>query len=267
MSSQLTETAQQQGNLWSAAGQDWADRFGPLFSPVWGACHDLARVTIGTRLLDVGCGSGGALSLARLRGAEISGLDAAPDLLEIAQRRLPGADFRTGDMEHLPYEDGSFDAITLINSIMYADDPGRAIREAGRVLTPDGRLAMAVWAEPEVCEFRHIMMALRDVLPEPPEGDGPFTLAGDGALEAVMEESGVTPVEVREVPMPFTFADQTHYLQAMYGTGPGQGVINQVGQATVKDALLEVGERFRQDDGAYELDNTFRVVAATPTDG
>lgn len=267
MSSQLTETAQQQGSLWSAAGQDWADRFAPLFGPVWGACHDLARVTIGTRLLDVGCGCGGALTLARLRGAGVAGLDAALDLVEIAQQRLPGADLRRGDMEHLPYEDHAFDAVTLVNSIMYADDPGRAIREAGRVVAPDGRLAMAVWAEPEVCEFRHVMEALRAVLPEPPTGDGPFTLAGDGALEAVMEESGLDPVEVREVPVPFTFADQTHYLQAMYGTGPGQGVIRQVGQAAVREALMEVGERFRLDDGAYQLDNTFRVVAATPTDG
>jgi ubiquinone/menaquinone biosynthesis C-methylase UbiE len=171
MSSSLTAPAQQQGALCIAAGQDWSDRFGPLFSPLWGACHDLARVTIGTRLLDVGCGSGGALSLARLRGAEISGLDAAPDLLEIAQQRLPHADFRTGDMEQLPYEDDSFDAVTLINSIMYADDPARAIRESGRVLTSDGRLAIAVWPEPEICDVRNAMMALRDVLRQPPDGD------------------------------------------------------------------------------------------------
>lgn len=266
MSSQLTETAQVQGELWSDAGQDWSERFAPSFGPVWAACHDLARVTAGTRLLDIGCGSGEALGLARLRGAELTGLDAAPDLLAIAKRRLPNASFRTGDMEHLPYEDGTFDAVTLINSIMYADDPTQAIREAGRVLVPDGRLAMAVWAEPAVCEFRHIMEALRAVMPDPPEGDGPFTLAGAGALEAVMEESGVDPVEVREVRTPFTFADKTHYLEAILGTGPGQGVLRQVDKATVKETLLEVGERFRQYDGAYQLENTFRVVAATPSD-
>lgn len=266
MSGQLTEMAQVQGELWSDAGQDWSERFAPSFGPVWSACHDLARVTAGTRLLDIGCGCGGALGLARLRGAEVTGLDAAPDLLSIAERRLPDGSFRTGDMEHLPYEDGTFDAVTLINSIMYAADPARAIREAGRVLTPDGRLAMAVWGEPTVCDFRHIMEALRAVMPDPPAGDGPFTLAGAGALEAVMEESGLNPVEVRDVQTPFTFADETHYLQAILGTGPGQGVLRQVDEATVMDTLSEVGERFRQYDGAYQLENTFRVVAATPSD-
>jgi SAM-dependent methyltransferase len=266
MSDEFTEAAAQQGELWSAAGQNWAERFAPLLAPVWAASHDLARVTAGTRLLDVGCGSGGALRVARLRGADVAGLDAAPDLLEIAKDRLPHSEFRCGDMENLPYEDDSFDAVTHINSIMYADDPARAIREASRVLTPDGRLAMAVWSDPEICEFRHVMKALRGVLPAPPPGDGPFALSGPRALEAAMKAEGFEPVETRDVPIPFVFVDQTHYLRAIHGTGPGQGVRRQVGEEAMTEALLEVGAQFVQDDGAYHLENTFRVVAATLSD-
>ncbi|MFP4624967.1 MAG: class I SAM-dependent methyltransferase [Natronomonas sp.] len=265
MSDAFTETAEQQGNLWSAAGQNWAERFAPLLAPVWATSHDLARVTAGTRLLDVGCGSGGALRLAQLRGAGVAGLDAAPDLLDIATERLPHGDLRRGDMEHLPYEDESFDAVTHINCIMYAEDPARAIREARRVLTSDGRLAMAVWSDPEVCEFRKVMEALRSVLPAPPQGDGPFTLSGQGALEAVMEAEGFEPVEARRVRTPFIFADQTHYLEAIHGTGPGQAVYRQVGEAAMTETLLDVGEQFVQDDGAYHLENSFRVIAAIPS--
>lgn len=264
MKEQLTETAQQQGELWSEAGQDWSEQFAPLLSPVWGACHDLAKVSKGIQLLDVGCGSGEALAMARLRGAEVHGLDAAPRLVEIAAERMPQADFRCGDMENLPYEDESFDAITHINSIMYSDDPPRAIREARRVLTQDGHLAMAVWAEPEVCEFRHIMAALKGLLPNPPKGDGPFTLSGPGALEEVMRASRLEPVGLREVHTPFVFLDETHYLRAIKGTGPGQAVLKQAGDEAVTKALLDVGKQFIEDDGAYYLDNTFRVVAATP---
>lgn len=264
MSEQVTETAKAQGDLWSDAGHDWANHFAPLLAPVWAACHDLARVTADTRLLDIGCGSGGALRMARLRGADVAGLDVAPDLLEIATDRLPQAELRRGDMEHLPFADGTFDTVTNINSIMYAADPSRAIREARRVLVPDGRLVMAVWAEPDRCEFRHIMEALRGLLPSQPKGDGPFTLAGDGALESAMEAEGFEPVETREVPTPFIFADQAHYLRAILGTGPGQGVRRQVGDEAITDALLAVDEQFRQDDGSYLLENTFRVVAAIP---
>lgn len=266
MSETFTEEAEQQGDLWSAAGQNWAEDFAPLLAPVWAAAHDLGRIATGTRLLDVGCGSGGALRMAKLRGADVAGLDAAPDLLGIANDRLPHSELRIGDMEHLPYEDGSFDAVTNINCIMYADDPARAIREARRVLTPDGRLAMAVWSDPRDCEFRHVMEALRGVLPSPPPGDGPFTLSESGALEAVMEVEGFEPIEAREVPTPFLFTDQTHYLRAIYGTGPGQGASRQVGEDVMNETLLDVGEQFVQDDGAYHLENTFRVVAAIPND-
>lgn len=266
MSQAFTETAEQQGDLWSAAGRNWAERFAPVFAPVWTTAHDLALVTTGTRLLDIGCGSGGALCMAQLRGADIAGLDAAPNLLDIANDRLPHGDLRLGDMEHLPYEDDTFDAVTNINGIMYAEDPGRAIREARRVLRSNGRLAMAVWSDPERCEFRHVMEALRAMLPSAPSGEGPFTLAGPGALEAVMEAEGLEPVESREVPTPFVFANQRHYLDAIHGTGPGQGVSQQVGSEAMTEALLDVGEQFMQADGSYHLDNSFRVVGAIPAE-
>lgn len=266
MSDQLTETARQQGELWSAAGRDWAELIAPTVAPVWSACLDLARVTRGSRVLDVGAGTGETLALARFRGAEVAGVDPAADLLEIARQRLPSADLRRGDMESLPFADDSFDAVTFVNSLMYGENEGRALREARRVLVPDGRLSVAVWADPEASEFRHIMQALRDVLPDPPQGDGPFVLSGPGALEDVLEASGFVPVEEREVPTPWTFVDRDHYLKAIIGTGPGQGVLRQVGIETVTEAVATAGDAFLKADGSYQLDNTFRVVAATPTD-
>jgi ubiquinone/menaquinone biosynthesis C-methylase UbiE len=67
-------------------------------------------VTSGTRLLDAGCGAGLLALLASFRGAEVSALDASPGLLAIARQRLPHADVREGDLEALPFADGSFSA-------------------------------------------------------------------------------------------------------------------------------------------------------------
>lgn len=125
---------------------------------------------------------------------------------------------------------------------------------------------MAVWSDPDVCEFRHVIQTLRGLLPSPPQGDGPFTLAGPGALEAAMDAEGFEPVETRTVRTPLRFADRTHYLRAIQGTGPGQGVQQQVGPEAMTEALLDVGEQFRRDDGGYHLENEFRVVAAVPGD-
>lgn len=264
MSEQLTDAARQQGELWSAAGRNWAELLAPTVSPVWGACLDVARVTRGTRVLDVGCGSGETLTLARFRGADAVGLDPAGHLLEIARDRVPGGEFRRGGMEDLPYGEGSFDAIVYVNSLMFGDDPGAALQEARRVLAPDGRLAVAVWAKPERCEFRHALKALAGVMPEPPAGDGPFALSAPGVLEDLMTETGFEPGEQRQIPTPFTFRDREHYLRAVLGTGPGQGVLRNVDEATVTEALLEAGDPFVREDGSYHFENTFRVVGAIP---
>jgi Rhodopirellula transposase DDE domain/Methyltransferase domain len=66
----------------------------------------------GDRLLDVACGSGLAIELARLRGAERAGIDASPRLVAVARDRNPDSDIRVGDMHALPWPDSSFDVAT-----------------------------------------------------------------------------------------------------------------------------------------------------------
>lgn len=263
MPDKLTEGAELQGELWSAAGRDWAELAAHPGTPLWGTSLDLARVTRRTRLLDIGCGSGEALVLGRFRGAAVAGIDAADELLDIARERLPSADIRRGDMAVLPYEEGSFDAVLHLNSIMYTSDQVQALEEAARVLDPDGRLVVAVWGREEDCEFRHVMKALLDVLPEKPPGSGPFTLSTPGALEALLETAGFEPVQVVELPGPFVYMDSEHYLGAALASGPAQGVIQQVGKRTVEDSLRSVGERFERSDGSYRIENTFKIAAAT----
>ncbi|WP_121744190.1 class I SAM-dependent methyltransferase [Natronorubrum halophilum] len=264
MGEELSRSAKRRGELWSAAGDDWAELLAPTVSSIWGPVLDLARVTRGSRVLDVGCGSGDVLAQAQLRGATVSGVDLADSLLEIASDRLPEADLRLGDMMTLPFEDDAFDAVVSLNSLMFAGDPVEALREARRVLTPDGRLAVALWAEEEINEFRHVVRALVSVLPEPPAGDGPFALSEPGVLEEVISEAGFEPFETRCVPTPFTFVDREHYLGAVLGMAPGQSVLRQVDEEAVIEALLEAGEEFRRDDGSYRLENTFQAVGAIP---
>ncbi|WP_323190549.1 class I SAM-dependent methyltransferase [Halostella sp. PRR32] len=266
MSEHLDREARRQGDLWNAAGDDWAELLAPTVSPVWGPLLDLARVTRSSRVLDVGCGSGEVLAQARFRGATVSGLDLASTLLEIAGDRLPDADLRIGDMKDLPFENDAFDAVVYLNSLMFADDPVEALGEAHRVLAPDGRLAVALWAEKDINEFRYVIQTLVSVLPEPPTGDGPFALSEPGVLETVIEDSGFEPVETRRLPAPFTFVDSEHYLRAVLGMAPGQSVLRQVDEEAVTEALLEAGEKFRRDDGSYRFENTFQAVGAIPRD-
>ena len=68
--------------------------------------------------------------------------------------RLPEADLREGDMEELPFEEDAFDAVIGVNAFQFAGEPGRALREAARVLGPGGRLVASLFAAPEHWEGR-----------------------------------------------------------------------------------------------------------------
>src|SRR5262249_8868777 len=107
-------TAGVQGELWGAKASDWVDANEPAWRGVFDAVRDAASIGSSTRLLDIGCGAGGALVAAKERGAVVSGLDAAKNLVEIARRRLPGTSIDVGEMEELPFADEAFDVVTGI---------------------------------------------------------------------------------------------------------------------------------------------------------
>ncbi len=93
-----------------------------------------------TNYLDVGCGSGLAAQLAAELGAKVSGVDAAENLLAIAQSRVPAGQFRVADLEELPFPDKTFDVVTGFNSFQYAANPNAALAQAKRVAKSGGAL-------------------------------------------------------------------------------------------------------------------------------
>jgi SAM-dependent methyltransferase len=257
-------TAERQGALWGAAAQDWADYNEHTGAPLYEAAFDAVGVTEGTRLLDAGCGAGLALELVAKRGATIAGLDASEGLLRVAHARLPGADLRQGDLEALPWTEGSFDAVTAFNSVQYAADPVAALREIKRVATPGAPVAVATWGDPERCEARVLIAALGALLPPPPPGSGgPFALATPGALEALVESAGLTARQALEVETPFVYADHDVAVRASLSSGPARAAIDQVGVDRVREAAGTVLREFLQADGSVRLENVMRVVICT----
>src|SRR6266702_584223 len=136
-------SAEIQGELWGRNPRTWAELQESQMRPIYDATLDAAGPLTGKSLLDAGCGAGLVVSLAVGRGAVASGLDASAPLLEVARGRTPGASFRTGEIQALPYDDDSFDIVTAFNAIQYATDPAEAVRELARVCRPGGQVAAA----------------------------------------------------------------------------------------------------------------------------
>lgn len=85
--------------------------------------------------------------------------------LEIARERMCAGDFRTADLEAVPFADASFDVVTGFNAFRFAGDPGRALAEARRVARPGGRVVVITWGDPEGMEAAAIVGAQRPLLP------------------------------------------------------------------------------------------------------
>jgi SAM-dependent methyltransferase len=145
--------------------------------PAARAVVDLAAVAPGERVLDVACGTGNAALLAAERGADVTGLDFEPALLEIARERTDGARFVEGDAAALPFDDAFFDATLSVFGVMYAPDHERAARELARVTKPGGRIVLAAWTPGSF--MPRMGAALAAYLPPPPPGSGPPSRWGD----------------------------------------------------------------------------------------
>ena len=103
----------------------------------------------GPRVLDVACGTGNLAIPAARRGARVTGLDIAPNLLVAARAAAEEAGvparFDEGDAEDLPYAAGSFDIVLSMFGVMFAPHPDVAMSEMFRVAAPGGRIALANW--------------------------------------------------------------------------------------------------------------------------
>jgi SAM-dependent methyltransferase len=134
--------------VWGSA--PW-ERVAPHLAPVH---EQLARVLEprpGLRWLDVATGTGALALIAARRGADVTGVDLAPKLVETARRLAAeeGLDvrFEVGDAEALPVEDASFAAVSSAMGLVFAPDHAAVARELARVCRPGGRIAFSAWRE------------------------------------------------------------------------------------------------------------------------
>jgi demethylmenaquinone methyltransferase/2-methoxy-6-polyprenyl-1,4-benzoquinol methylase len=113
----------------------------------------------GQQILDVATGTGMvALAVAR-RGAQVTGLDQSEAMLAAARAHLPAElagriTLVTGEAEHLPFADASFDGLTFTYLLRYVDDPAATMRELARVVKPGGRIGMVEFAVPRRARLR-----------------------------------------------------------------------------------------------------------------
>jgi demethylmenaquinone methyltransferase / 2-methoxy-6-polyprenyl-1,4-benzoquinol methylase len=160
------------------------------------------------RVLDACCGTGDLAIAARGRGADVVGVDFSERMLERAARKEPQVEWVRADVLALPFEDSSFDAVTVGFGVRNVEDLEAGVRELRRVLRPGGRLGILEITTPRGrlapfyrVWFDRIVPALGRVLP----GGAAYTylpasvrrFPGPDDLAALLERTGFAGVRYR----------------------------------------------------------------------
>lgn len=120
-------------------------------------------------------------------------------MLEVAKQLTPEVDWREGSAEALPFADQAFDAVVSQFGLMFFIDRGQAVREMLRVLTPRGRLAVAVWNSLDTMPAYAAEVTLLERIAGQPAADAlraPFVLGDQRELETLFRDAGVGSVQV-----------------------------------------------------------------------
>lgn len=134
-------------NDWETEARNWiAWARKPNFDSYWRYRDEFFTFVPppGRATLDIGCGEGRVTRDLTAQGHTVTGVDAAPTLLAAAQEADPNGTYLLANAADLPFPDNSFDVVIGYNTFMDVADLPASLGEATRVLTPGGRLCMAI---------------------------------------------------------------------------------------------------------------------------
>lgn len=237
---------------WSAVAEGWAELWGRFAEPAWAAVLDSVEMTPGARVLDVGCGSGELVAHLVERGFSAAGVDPAPGMVAQARDRAYEAEIRLGDAEDLPWPDDSFDLVTAVNALQFAEDLDDALAELVRVTVPGGAVAVVNWAGHDANDLDTIEAAVAQAAGDEPRPDSELRMAG--GLERLLRRGGLTLVSSGVVEVPWRATDQDALVQGILLGEDAETI------AHTAPVVIAAAESFRNADGGYTLVNHFRYA-------
>jgi SAM-dependent methyltransferase len=203
----------------------------------------------GDRVLDVACGTGNLAIPAAKLGANVTGVDIAPNLIESAISRAEHEGvvcrFDVGDAEDLPYEDESFDVVMTMFGAMFAPRPDVTASELIRVTKPGGLIAMANWT-PEGPTGTMFRIGAKHV-PPPPGMPSPLMWGTEEAVRERFKDDRIGDVQVHRRKIMFTFpmspAEVVEHFRQYFGpTKKAFDSLDAAGKEALRKDLQEYWE-------------------------
>ena len=165
-------------------------------------------------VLDVAAGNGNATLAAARRGCRVTSTDYVAGLLdrgaERARAERLAVKFQTADVEDLPFEDASFDAVVSTFGVMFAPDHARSAAEMVRVCRPGGRIGMANWT-PEGF-IGQLFKTLGRHLPPPPGVQAPSLWGAEKHLQALFGDTAASMAVTPRI-FNFRYRSAAHFIE------------------------------------------------------
>ena len=234
-----------------------------------GAMEFLQRLNLqaGTRMLDVGCGSGQIAIPAARAGIHVTGLDIAPNQLEAARGRATAegltVQFDEGDAEMLPYADESFDVVVSLIGAMFAPRPERVASELTRVCRKGGRVVMANWT-PEGFIGQMFKIIGKHVPPSPLMPSPLLWGQEEAVRERLRDEIAELHLTKQQYPFAYAFgpSEVVDFYRSFYGpTNRAFAGLDDAGQTALHGDLEALWTQHNTaTDGATRYDSEYLEV-------
>ncbi|PWT72506.1 MAG: hypothetical protein C5B59_15665 [Bacteroidetes bacterium] len=253
-----------QGRLWGKNAIDWAAIQEQTSSEAYRYALQQLQLSSFDQLLDVGCGAGMFCSMAAKTGAQIKGIDASPELINIAQNRVTSGEMLVGDMEELPYANHSFDVVTSLQSFHYAGNMSNAVGEAKRVLKNNGTLVALTWGPKEACDAVSYFNVVTSLLP--PDSSGtldPFGLSEYNRIDNMLKEERFSIENIEDVSAHWIYPDRDIALRGLLSGGTAARAIEHRGYETVAGAVWDTLHAHEKKNGQIVYKNVFRLIIAS----
>jgi ubiquinone/menaquinone biosynthesis C-methylase UbiE len=194
----------ERGQVTRSAAEVYEEFFVPALFQEWASrVAKAANISSGQRILDVACGTGVLTrEIANRVGASgsVVGLDLNEGMLVVAKRKAPEIEWRQGNVEALPFDSNSFDAVVCQFGLMFFENRLAAIKEMVRVLRQGGHLTIAVWDSLENTPGYAAVTELLERLFGDEAADSmraPFVLGDTQVLQSLFTDAGVSSVQIK----------------------------------------------------------------------
>lgn len=190
------------------------------YLPMAGRLVERAGVTAEDRVLDIGCGTGSVAIAAARRGADVSGLDITPAMLEDAAENaaiagVDSIDWHEGTATDLPFDDDTFDVTLSSLGHMYGDPPEAAARGLARVTRPGGEIGFTSWTPTSVYPALAGVVSARLSADDLPDFSEPPFMWGDPETVRQRLGSDVDDLSFRTETADYLTLSPAHFCQEL----------------------------------------------------